>query len=342
LDLHAQKIKIINNELSELGGGAILLAGYGPGTKDVNRNNEISNNYIHHIGKIWWHCLGIWAWQSGHNLISHNTIHNVPYTAIAVTGRIGWDRSGNAECSKTVRWHETGPFTGRESWEERERFLHGRQNIIANNDMYQVMDVMQDGNCVYISGAGHGNIVKGNYCHDTPSMAAGEAIRCDDDQHETTIENNIVYRYGTHGIGICSKGRNHIFNNIVASPPHRVIRGMLSLEPTDDMINAGTRIYQNIFYATQPDQAFVFRPGMERVIETVVIDRNIYYNPGDPGAVKEYLEWARKFGREKRSLQEDPLFMDVESGDLRLLPDSPAFKLGFRPFELDAGRKTEK
>ena len=341
LDLHAQQIRIHNNEISELGGGGILLAGYGPGTKDVNKNNEISNNYIHHTGSLWWHSLGIWAWQSGQNLISYNTIHNVPYTAIAVTGRIGWDKSGSAECSRTVRWNETGAFTGKECWEERERFLHGRQNIIENNDIHHVMDVMQDGNGVYISGAGHGNIVRGNYVHDTPSMAAGEALRCDDDQHETLIENNVVFRYGTHGIGICSKGRNHIFNNIVACPPHRVNRGMLSLEPTNDMINAGTRIFHNIFYAILPEQPFLFRRGIERVVETIEIDRNIYFSSSDPNAADEYLEWARQKNKEKRSIQADPLFADVENGNFKLLPDSPAIELGFRPFVLDAGRKTK-
>lgn len=173
-DLFAQNIKIVSNELSELGGGGILLAGYGPGTKDVNKNNVISNNYIHDIGKIWWHSIGIWAWQSGHNLIDHNTIQNIPYSGIAVTGRIVWDKSGSAECSRTVRWNEVGAFTGKESWEERERFLHGRQNIIANNDINHVMEKMQDGNAIYISGAGHGNVLQGNYVHDTPSQAAGE------------------------------------------------------------------------------------------------------------------------------------------------------------------------
>jgi hypothetical protein len=343
MDLYAQNIKVADNELSELGGAGILLAGYGPGTKDVNKNNEINNNYIHHIGRLWWHSLGIWAWQSGHNLISYNTIHDVPYTAIAVTGRIGWDKSGKSECSRTVRWAETGAFTGRESWEERERFLHSRQNRIENNDIHHVMVVMQDGNGIYISGAGHGNLVRGNYVHDTPGLAAGEAIRCDDDQHETLIENNIVFRYGTLGTGICSKGRNHIFNNIIACPPDRVIRGMLSLEPNytpnlPSKICAGSVIRHNIFYATQANQSFVFMEIMANIIDNINIDCNIYFNTSDPKAADDYFTLARKYGNEIQSVQSDPLFIDVANGDFRLAPNSPALKLGFMPFELKAGR----
>jgi hypothetical protein len=338
LDLHCQRIKIRNNELSELGGGGILLAGYGPGTKDVNRNNEIANNLIHHIGRLWWHSQGIWAWQSGHNLISHNTIHDVPYSAIAVTGRINWDEHGIKEASKTIRWSETGFFTGKESWEERERFLHGRENIIEENDIYRVMTVMQDGNGVYISGAGHGNVVRRNFIHDTPSSAAGEAIRCDDDQNETLIESNIVFRYGTHGIGICTKGRNHIFNNIVACPPGRVNRGMLSLEPKQGLSNAGSQILHNIFYATGPGQPFVSAAGLKKVAGTITMDRNIYFNTSDKTAADGYLDWAREQGLEKRSVQADPMFVDAEHGNFDLRPESPAFALGFRPFMLKAGR----
>jgi len=184
----------------------------------------------------------------------------------------------------------------------------------------------------------HGNVVRGNYIHDTLSMAAGEAIRCDDDQHDTLIENNVVFRYGTHGIGICSKGRNHIFNNIVACPPHRVNRGMLSLEPTNNMVNAGSKIFHNIFYATQSNQPFVFKSGIEKVIGTIEIDRNIYFSAVEPNAAHDYLQWARKHGKEIRSKQVDPLFVDIENGNFQLKVDSPALGLGFRPFKLNAGR----
>jgi hypothetical protein len=353
LDLYAQNIKVTNNEFSEIGGAGILLAGYGPGTKDVNKNNEISNNYIHHIGRLWWHGPGVWAWQSGHNLISHNTIHNVPYTAIAVTGRISWDKSGRGECSRTVRWAETGAFNGSESWVEREQFLHGRNNIIEDNDIHHVMEMLQDGNGIYISGAGGGNIVRGNYVHDSglipPKLRPipcdhnqSEAIRCDNDQDETYIYNNVIFHYGT-SIGICTKGRNHIFNNIIACPPDPInkdYRGMLSVMERESMDISGSRIFHNIYYGTQPNQNFVhfFKP--KTTILMIEIDKNIYFNSSDHNSADEYLNWARSNNKELKSIQADPLFVDVENGNFQLNPNSPAIQIGFRPFELKAGQES--
>lgn len=337
LDLYAQKISISKNHFYNLGGGGILLAGYGPGKKDVNKYNVIYGNHIHDIGRLWWHSIGVWAWQSGNNLISRNTIHHVPYTAIAVTGRISWDRRGKGECSGTIRWSEVDGFSGSEPWEERERFLHGRQNILEHNDIYHIMDQMQDGNGIYISGAGYGNVVRRNYIHDTPSTAAGEAIRCDDDQNEVIVESNVVFRFGTHGIGICSKGRNHIFNNIVACPPQRVNRGMLSFEPTDPKVCAGSRVYHNIFLATQPDQPVVWQEGYQLVAGTIYMDRNIYFNNHDDKFAIEHMALSKTLGNDANSIIADPMFNNIEQLDFSLKPGSPAISLGFRPFSLDAG-----
>ena len=261
-DLFAQNNTVTGNDIFELGGAGILFAGYGPGTKDVNKNNIISNNYIHHIGRIWTHSLGVWLWQSGHNLVSHNTIHDVPYSAIAVTGRIIWDKTGHSECSKTVRWNEVGQFNGRETWVERERFLHSRNNILENNDLHHVMTFMNDGNGIYISGAGKGNIVRGNYIHDTPQEGGGGALRCDDDQNDVLLENNVVFRFNLLGIGLWSKGCNHFINNIVACPPDRVRLGMLTFEIRDkSKLCAGSVLRHNIYYAIRWGSALYIPAG---------------------------------------------------------------------------------
>jgi len=40
------------------------------------------------------------------------------------------------------------------------------------------------------------------------------------------------------------------------------------------------------------------------------------------------------FGVEAHSVSGDPLFMNFEKGDLRLRPESPAWKLGFQPMTI--------
>ncbi|MDP4879812.1 MAG: right-handed parallel beta-helix repeat-containing protein, partial [Opitutales bacterium] len=50
VDLYGIGNEITNNHIESMGGGGILLCGYGPGTKDVNKKNTVYNNNIHHVG----------------------------------------------------------------------------------------------------------------------------------------------------------------------------------------------------------------------------------------------------------------------------------------------------
>lgn len=50
--------------------------------------------------------------------------------------------------------------------------------------------------------------------------------------------------------------------------------------------------------------------------------------------VSEWEAWQQE-GGDLHSLVADPLFVDGKNGDFRLRPDSPAFKLGFKPIPID-------
>jgi len=344
LDLHCQENRVIGNHIERIGGVGVLLAGYGPGTKDVNKGNSVINNRIHRVGELLWHSSGIFAWQSGENRIANNLIHDTPYTAIVVSGRIHWDRKGQGECSKTIRWPEIGEaaptLSSGPGWRQRERFLHGRRNRVERNEIHHTMQVLGDGNCIYISGAGAGNIVRQNYLHDVDSANINANIRCDDDQHQTLIEENVIFR--CCGEGFISKGNNTIVNNIVANlrpntsagVPCGHTRGYLVL-PYGSV--KGSVIQRNIFYAQEAGQTVLFEGSRHKVptlLRDCKADYNLYFNAADPEWGSRFLKAQRLFGIEEHSVSADPLFVDIDNGDFQLQEGSPALKLGFRPIDL--------
>ncbi len=344
VDLHGQQNRISDNVIEHIGGAGVVLAGYGPGLKDVNKSNEVLRNHIHHVGEILWHSPAVFAWQSGGNRIANNLLHDTNYTALLVSGRIFWSNDGRGDGWKTIRWNEiasTGikellPAVARPSWKQREPFLHGRKNIVERNEIHDVMQKLWDGDAIYVSGTGGGNVVRENFIHDCMSENMCEAIRCDDDQNETLIERNIILRTGGMGTGIAIKGVNDVLNNFIIDAVSTFLpRGIISLEgvPVE-----GSKIQRNIvslsktginpFYAKN-----VIAPPDPKIGDTRT-DFNLYWNSADGKWADAHLSKARAEGVEKNSLTGDPMFVDPQKGDCRFRPGSPAAKLGIQPVDL--------
>ena len=302
VDLHGQKNRISGNHIEQMGGAGILLCGYGPGTKDANKENLVYNNHIHHAGLIYLHSPGIMIWQSGKNRIANNLIHHMPYSGVIVSGCMPhfFERNGR-ELSKTIRRHEVRELPGKPKLVDVRPYLHTRDNVIEYNDIHHVMERMGDGNGIYIRGAGPGNVIRRNYVHHlvTP-MKMQAAIRTDGGQRDTIIAENLIYKCMAQGIIL--KLNNRCENNIVAdvlAPP----RGFyLSLRegPMSDAV-----IKRNIFYSVGKDTQFIdeLPPGKGRQTEDrrgrvlarardADTDFNIYYNAADPSSAKSIAEKA--------------------------------------------------
>jgi hypothetical protein len=344
MDLHARSNQVTDSIFEHLGGAGIVLAGYGPGTKDCNRGNEISHNEIHHIGEILWHAAAISVWQSGENRVSHNLIHDVNYTAITVSGRINWIREGSrGDGWRTIRWNEIekagGPPPGPGKaipWKLRAPFLHGRNNLVEGNDIYSVMQKLWDGDGIYISGTGGNNRIRGNFIHDCLSPNMCEGIRCDDDQEETMIERNVILRSGGIGTGIAIKGKNYIVNNFVIDPRGMFHpRGVISIEsgPVE-----GAVIQHNVLLvSSNAPQPFYLKNLVgppAPAFNGTQTDYNLYWNAGDLHWADEHLATARKENQEQHSLTANPLFRNPEKGDFRFRSGSPAPALGIEPVDL--------
>lgn len=147
VDLHGQGNKISGNHIEHLGGAGVLLCGYGPGTKDANRNNLVENNHIHHTGRIYSHSPGITVWQSGENRVANNLIHHTPYTGIIISGCMtGCCTKRGRELGRTIRRHEIGDLPNKPELEDVRPYLHTHDNAIEYHEIHHAMEKLGDGN----------------------------------------------------------------------------------------------------------------------------------------------------------------------------------------------------
>ncbi|WP_405603970.1 right-handed parallel beta-helix repeat-containing protein [Polaribacter sp. Asnod1-A03] len=346
VDLHGIGNTISSNHIEHMGGAGILLSGYGPGTKDVNKNNTVYNNNIHHIGEVYWHSPGILLWQSGENRVANNLIHHTDYTGLILSGVMTHflEKKGNGrELLRTFRKNELNLPQTNITHEDARPYLHTRNNIVEYNEIHHSMLRLGDGNAIYIRGADRGNIIRKNYIHDmvgTTIMQA--AIRTDGGQKGTLISENLIYNATSQGIltKLDNKVENNIVANIIAPP-----RGYY-LSVREGPLT-GASIKRNIFYTTFKTARFIdeLPPGksgssedrrgraLARVMDADT-DYNIYFSTVDASLGKLLLEKNQKNGVDKNSKAIDPLFVDPENGDFRLKENSPALKMGIIPLDI--------
>ncbi|MCC4831795.1 right-handed parallel beta-helix repeat-containing protein [Shewanella sp. 10N.7] len=357
IDLYGINNTIANNHIEGLGGSGILLSGYGPGTKDVNKNNLVYNNHIHDVGKIYWHSPGIFVNQSGDNRVANNLIHDTNYSGLIISGLVTrfFIDQDRRESSRTIRWHEIAEKPKKNpTLDEVKPYLHTKNNLIEYNEIHHVMNILGDGNGIYIRGAGAGNVIRHNYIHHLESdINAQSAIRTDGGQMDTLISQNLMYK--TKSQGMTLKLNNRFENNIIAD----VIapRGVYFKIVEGPMIGATNK--RNIFYSSNPDCQFISQPGggtahkfgedrrgrQPARMKDIDSDDNIYFCKQDLSKSGEILADLQKEGIDENSLNADPLFVDAANGDFRFKQDSPALKMGITEFDISKvglRRKTNK
>ncbi len=122
-------------------------------------------------------------------------------------------------------------------------------NAIEYNEIHHAMEMLGDGNAIYIRGAGAGNVIRRNYVHHLVApMIMQCAIRTDGGQTDTLIAENLIYKCTSQGIML--KLNNRCENNIVAdiiAPP----RGYYLAVREGPM--TGATIKRNIFYSSSKD-----------------------------------------------------------------------------------------
>ena len=344
VDLHGRENKIVGNHIEYIGGTGVLLCGYGPGTKDVNNRNLVYNNHIHHVGQVYWHSPGIFVWQSGENRVANNLVHHTAYTPIIISGCMThfFARPDGRELVRTIRWHEVGGGPAEKTLEEVRPFLHTHDNMIELNEVHHAMELLGDGNGLYVRGAGADNVIRRNYFHHLVAPTRMQSpIRTDGGQRDTLIAENVIWKCTAQGIKL--KLNNRVENNIVADliePVHGGAKLPVTYLTTREGPMTGATIKRNIFFHTGKrgvmyDQQTAMSRGREpALLKDVEMDHNIYFSPKQPGLAPQALKKNQAEGNDKNSIVADPLFVDPENGDFRLKPGSPALKMGFVPIDM--------
>ncbi|MFC4777087.1 carbohydrate-binding protein [Paenibacillus sp. GCM10023252] len=304
-------------------GWALGEGGYSSAAESyVNKFNTITNNYIHHFGRLLGHGSGIQLFMSGDNDISHNEISKGPRYGISIKGANG-------------AWFYGQTKYGAEVTEANfESYNHSRNNRIAFNDISDVMKDTADGGAFESWCPGTGNLIDNNRIHDIYNLLGDKimGIYLDDNSSHFKVTNNIIY--GIHSVEVWPmtiKGTNNeVSNNIIADSD-----GVVDIYTGD--LSKELIFTRNIMYRPRPKSYnvyFSYQWSLDKIAQS---DYNLIYHQGGGTTFRtdrflDAAEWKALSGGkyDQHSLiGADPMFQNAEQHDYTLKAGSPALQLGF-------------
>jgi parallel beta-helix repeat protein len=292
-------------EFSDLGAGGIKLGETKIRTNAVEQmhHNEVLDCDIHDGGKLFHSGEGIWIGQSFGNRLTHNSIHDFFYTGIS----IGWT------------WGY-GPSLA-------------SNNIVEFNHVHHIGKksdgdgpILSDMGGIYTLGNEPGTIIRNNLWHDIAALRyGGWGIYFDEGSSGILAENNIVFRT-THGGFHQHYGKENIVRNNVFAFGRDA-----QLQRTRAEDHVSFTFERNIVYF---DSGKLFEGDWSN--GKFIRDYNVYFdtrtNAPDDFLSPARLEKWRKDGHDVHSIIADPRFAKTNLADFKLESDSPALRLGFKPF----------
>jgi hypothetical protein len=296
--------KVTGTYLHDLGAGGMKIGETAMRPEPANRTERImfDNNIVHQGGRLFPGCIGVWVGHSANNQVTHNDISDLYYSGISVGWSWGYGPSGT------------------------------HHNTIDFNHIHHVgQGVLSDMGGVYTLGLSPGTTISNNRIHDVYSYdrygRGGWGLYNDEGSSDITMENNLVYKVKT-GTYHQHYGENNILrNNIFAFS----MDGQIQRSRPEEHLSF---TYENNLVLWK-DAALIAAGSIKVPTKWALFRNNLYWDEsGQPVDFEgQTLEQRQADGQDLGSIVADPKFVNADHGDFRLKPDSPAAKIGFKPFD---------
>ena len=291
---NSQYIDVVGNEILDTGAGGVKIgpAGIQWGlTSMPEKYNTVTDNTIHDNNAVYREAIGgVWIMLGGYNNVDNNLIYNLSLGAVS----LGWN------------WTTTDTSC--------------KYNMIKDNVIRDVMQVLNDSAGIYTLGRQPGTEISGNVIHDVtwrgqrvPTNIFG--LYMDEGSSQITVKNNLIYRTA-YSLHLNATQGNVITNNLF-------IDGNTVI-PLVFYKDSGSTFLRNIVYYSSQANTI----GGAGWSSMGMSDYNLFYNVNKSVNAGNLVSgWPATF--DQHSLFQDPMFENYALDDFTLLPQSPAFGLGF-------------
>ncbi len=305
----------VGNTLHDLGAGGIRLGGAdldGLGERRTG-NLTITDNHVHHIGRIFHQGIGVLLTNAADCTIAHNHIHDTCYTGIS----LGWT------------WGYRDTITG--------------HNRVENNLIHHIgAGLLSDMGGIYTLGIQPGTVIRGNHLHHIWSHDyGGWGVYLDEGTAHVLVEHNLVHDTRDAGFMIHYGRENVVRYNILARGRRATVM-VGRIEPG----HYSASFFNNILLG--PSEG-LYRSGYQGNIAqgALIANANCLWFPGGKlapsinpetylkdKAIPRFISFPQwqKAGHDQLSVVADPKLTEGKK-TWHLAKNSPALKLGFKPWD---------